>query len=546
MRRRSRRSARYGRAGESSGGRTAALALAAAFALAASAARGQSPFGVRAAETMRDGARAVEVSFAIPAGHILYAEPLSVRGPEDAPLSPLNVPAPTRKKDPFEDREVEVYTADFTAVYRAPAEARYEIAVGLQGCNDEVCFRPETRRFALPGGAPAEPGAAPAAGTEAETAAGPGGWRVVKRATGYRGVDDFLRFLDLDDTSDQAAPARAGWATILLILLGGIALNLTPCVLPMIPVNLAIIGAGARGGSRRRGLALGAAYGAAMSLAYGALGLFVVLTGAKFGTLNSSPWFNAVVAAVFAILGLAMVDVFAIDFSRFQPRVGGAAAGGGSRSKGRIGLAFVLGALAALLAGACVAPVVITVLLLAGRLYAEGHVYGLLLPFVLGLGMGLPWPVAGAGLAFLPKPGRWMVAVKYVFAAFIFVMAAYYGLVAWRGFRGSAGAGGAASGGGAFALSAASPAAAWDEVAAAARAQGKPVFVDFWATWCKNCHAMEKTTFRDPSVVARMTAFVVVKYQAERPNEPPARDLLDRLGVLGLPTYLILDPAGGG
>ena len=77
-------------------------------------------------------------------------------------------------------------------------------------------------------------------------------------------------------------------ATLLLIAAGGFLLNFTPCVLPMIPINLAIIGAGTRARSRTEGFRNGAIYGLGMALAYGTLGLVVVLTGSKFGTLNSS------------------------------------------------------------------------------------------------------------------------------------------------------------------------------------------------------------------------------------------------------------------
>ena len=108
-----------------------------------------------------------------------------------------------------------------------------------------------------------------------------------------------------------------GWV-LALILLGGLALNLTPCVLPMIPVNLAVIGAGARAGSRRNGFLLGGLYGLAIAVTYGILGAFVVLTGSTFGALNSSPWFTLGIALVFVLLALGMFDVFHIDFSRFE------------------------------------------------------------------------------------------------------------------------------------------------------------------------------------------------------------------------------------
>ena len=198
-------------------------------------------------------------------------------------------------------------------------------------------------------------------------------------------------------------------AILLIVFFGGLALNLTPCVLPMIPINLAIIGAGTQAGSRGRGFLLGGAYGAAMALVYGVLGLIVILTAGTFGTINSSPWFNLGIAMLFIALGLAMFDLIAIDFSRFASRTNV-----GPSRRGSFLVAFGMGAVAALLAGACVAPVVIQVVLFSSDMYAKGTNLALALPFFLGIGMAVPWPLAGAGLAALPKPGAWMVRVKQV------------------------------------------------------------------------------------------------------------------------------------
>ena len=90
-------------------------------------------------------------------------------------------------------------------------------------------------------------------------------------------------------------------------------------------------------------------------------------------------------------------------------------------------MSFVMGGVAALLAGACVAPVVIQVVLFASNLYANGSPIALALPFLLGVGMAIPWPIAGAGLAALPRPGKWMVRVKQAFGVIILATAAYYG-----------------------------------------------------------------------------------------------------------------------
>ena len=128
---------------------------------------------------------------------------------------------------------------------------------------------------------------------------------------------------------------RGPLAILLLVLVGGLALNLTPCVLPMIPINLAIIGAGAKASSRSRGFVLGGVYGAAMAAVYGILGVVVILTAGTFGTINASPWFNVAIAVVFVALALAMFDVFEIDFSRFSSSVG---TGGAQPRLARAGL----------------------------------------------------------------------------------------------------------------------------------------------------------------------------------------------------------------
>src|SRR5206468_9589701 len=132
--------------------------------------------------------------------------------------------------------------------------------------------------------------------------------------------------------------------------------------------------------SRSRGFLLGATYGGAMALVYGILGLVVVLTAGTFGTINASPWFNAGIAVLFVVLALAMFDVIVIDFSRFSSRfIPGA-------HSGTFIMAFTMGAVAALLAGACVAPVVIQVVLFSSNLYATGTKIALALPFCLGVG----------------------------------------------------------------------------------------------------------------------------------------------------------------
>lgn len=449
-----------------------------------------------------------------------------------------------------------------------PFELRY------QACDDKVCFAPSAKKGewtlevvaagtavtpqfadvlgAIPFGTGEAPAAAPPAFTNPGAAAAPSAaaagtatglqaldaFTVVATTGGYLGTADFMSFIrnaEAGVVEQGMFEGRGPLAILLIVLIGGLALNLTPCVLPMVPINLAIIGAGAQAGSRKRGFLLGLTYGGAMAVVYGVLGLVVILTASTFGTINASPWFNLGIAVLFVALALAMFDVFEIDFSRFSGAVG---AGG---SRGSFPLAFTMGAVAALLAGACVAPVVIQVVLFASNLYATGTAVALALPFVLGVGMAIPWPIAGAGLAALPKPGPWMVRVKQAFGVLILGTAVYYGYLSYELF--------------------ANQFVDADEVAssveeklkegwhsslaeglAVAEREGKPVLIDMWATWCKNCLTMDKTTLAASEVTQALDGYVKIKVQAEQPDEPPAADLMKRFKAVGLPAYAIIRP----
>lgn len=512
-----------------------------------------------------------------PADEFLIPTVLELEPPEGFEIEALAYPeakpfvqAETIELLVFEERftiGARVAIADGVAAgeYTIPGTFRY------QACDDMLCYAPAAEPVSftvrvIDGGdalpPPTEPNlfaglvfdaVAGDAGTrspiEARPAAGAEAPDVLERLDrfellgttgGYQGADDFLEFI----RAAESGEGQQGWfegrgplAIVVLILLGGLALNLTPCVLPMIPINLAIIGAGSQAGSRGRGFALGAMYGAAMAAVYGILGLVVVLTAGTFGTINASPWFNLGIALLFVVLGLAMFDVVTIDFSRLQSRLG--PEGGG---RGSFLVAFGMGAVAALLAGACVAPVVIQVVVFSSSLYARGVAVALALPFLLGLGMAIPWPLAGAGLSALPKPGPWMVYVKHAMGVFILATAVYYGWLAY-GLFAQRWVDPAAVAGSVEELLAEGWHATLGSGLEAAEAEGKPVLVDVWATWCKNCLTMDKTTLKDPAVEAALENYVKVKFQAEDLGASPAAEVLQRFEAVGLPAYAILRPA---
>jgi thiol:disulfide interchange protein len=505
---------------------------------AATAAWGASPFEVslRARAATPEGLD-LAVLVTVPSGHLVYAESFKI---VSDPAAQLVTAAPSVESQDFfdPDKRVKVYPSSFETVWRIPSlRDGATVTVELQGCNEKVCFMPETRPFRF---RQAEKNFIPIL-DDAPSVASDVDWkqgRVVSTAGGYLSAAELLRFLDRAEGKPVVEPSafadflenpisffkRYGlWLTLLLVLVGGVLLNLTPCVLPMIPINLAIIGAS--DGRRGRGFVLGCSYGLGMTFAYGGSGWVILKSGIFFGALQSSPWFSLTVALIFCTLALAQFELFTIDLTRFSGR-------SGSQRKGLL-TAFGAGALSAVLAGACVAPVVLAVLLLAGTLTAEGVSGSQFLPFVLGLGMALPWPFAGAGLAVLPRPGMWMVRVKQVFGVVLIGLSVYYGYLTVIGFIPSAAPERKES-------IQAGDRVAWRAALAQAEQEGKPVFVDFWAPWCKNCSVMDKTTFNDPLVKERLKSYKVVPVQAEHPEHDEPKKMLAAFGIRGLPGFVVL------
>ncbi|HSC27995.1 MAG TPA: cytochrome c biogenesis protein CcdA [Vicinamibacterales bacterium] len=540
--------------------------------------------GVRAGDATRVAllvalAEGLHVQSDRPRDPTLIPTVLTIEPPPGVRVTQLVYPHPTDFKQEGQPEPLAVFEHEF--VVGAELDVAGSVPAGdlviparlrYQACDDKVCFQPTTATAAwtvrvVPAAttiAPAAPEvfarlsagrrtgppeATPPRDTPTSAApvtdAGSGlarldGFAVVGTTGGYQGSRDFLQFIhDAEQgiASKGLFDGRGPIAILIIVLAGGLALNLTPCVLPMIPINLAIIGAGARAGSRRRGFLLGSTYGAAMALVYGALGLVVILAAGTFGAINASPWFNAAIAVLFIVLGLAMFDIVNIDFSRYS---------GGMQNpagRGSFAVAFTMGAVAALLAGACVAPVVIQVVLFSSSLYGGGATIALALPFCLGVGMALPWPIAGAGLAALPKPGPWMVRVKQAFGVLILGTAIYYGYVSYTLFANRWVDASEVAGSVQEKLE-----AGWTDSLAAglerAQREQKYVLIDFWATWCKNCLVMDKTTLEDAEVGSALADYVKIKFQAEDPDGEPARTVMARFGAIGLPTYVILRPKG--
>ncbi|MBR5024423.1 MAG: thioredoxin family protein [Victivallales bacterium] len=493
-----------------------------------------SPFDVNAVLTSTgEKTWNLSLSFKVPPEHHVYEADLKV----EAEGLELELVEGDKVVDLDGDM---VFTHNFRREYRVKGDAQEPLTVyvTMVGCSDKgLCYPPDKRELKLTSSGNVTVEAVKEATSEVSSSMKEmlSHFKTGGVTEGYMRPKAFLEWLETarEGKTDgegnllQRILLRYGlWLVALLLLPLGAMLNLTPCVLPMIPINLAILGAGAKDGKKGRGFGSGLGYALGMALSYGLLGVIVVLTGSRFGAINSSAWFNFAVALVFVFLGLAMFDVFSIDFSRYRGQ-------GGMQRRGTVVGAFLLGGLTAILAGACVAPVLIWVLVMATEMYADGKQIGLILPFLLGAGMGLPWPFLGAGLSMLPKPGAWMEKVKKLFGVLIFVMAIYYAHVGWNLLNWKTE--GVSTDGWRTDVTQALEDASKD---------GRPVLIDFWGMSCKNCVMMDKTTLKDNDVTAwfEKNKAVLLKVQGDNEADAEAQALMKRHQVIGFPTYVLLLP----
>jgi thiol:disulfide interchange protein DsbD len=370
--------------------------------------------------------------------------------------------------------------------------------------------------------------------------------------------------------------------TVALALGAGLLTALTPCVLPMVPITLAIFGA--KGVGRGRAVALASAYVAGIAILFGALGTTFALLGKAFGTYLGNPWFVVPLALFFVAMALSMFGAFELalpqGLQERLARVGGRGFGG----------AFLMGLVAGLIAAPCTGPPLASMLLYIST--TRDASLGFALCALYGLGVGLPFLAVAAFSMSLPRSGPWMEGVKSVFGIALLVAALYYlknivpaleaftsreprffavmgGLVlagilvgalnlsfhdgaATRARKGlgvalvTIGAFGALN----WILTPKGPVElAWlsDEPAAIAdaRAANRPMLVDFRANWCLPCKEFEVKVFSRPDVAAAMQRFTLLRVDLTREDDDPALPpLKKKYGADTLPAIRLVGPDG--
>jgi thiol:disulfide interchange protein DsbD len=518
----------------------------------------------------------LEISYEIAKGYYLYREKFRFR--VDGETVTLGTPAYPKGKEHNDENfgKVEVYYKQ--VAIRVPVERTSSGALPLnlkvtsQGCADAgVCYPPQTQALSvtLPDPASAPP-AAPAAA-------------------------------DGDESGQIASTLKhAGfWANLAFFFLAGLGLSLTPCVFPMIPILSGIIAGQGHKSSHARGFALSLAYVLGMAVTYAAAGVAAGMTGTLISSLFQNPWALGGFALVFVVLSFSMFGFYELQLptslqSKLSEESGHLQGGRG------IGV-FLMGALSALIVGPCVAAPLAGALLYIGQ--TGDAVFGGTALFVMALGMGAPLIAVGvAGGSLLPRTGPWMEGVKKAFGVLLLatavwlvspVIPAVAAMLAWalllivpaiylhaldplpphaKGWQrfwkgigivmlltGAALLIGALAGGRdplqplaglrGSAVAAEEKKLPFERVTSVAalearlKAAGKPVMLDFYADWCVSCKEMERYTFADPAVQAKLAGYTLLQADVTA-NSDDDKALLARFGLFGPPGIIFFDAQG--
>jgi thiol:disulfide interchange protein DsbD len=392
-------------------------------------------------------------------------------------------------------------------------------------------------------------------------------------------VDSFPAGLSELSLAPQQSKPLQGWSmiwTLLGIFAGGIALNLTPCIYPLIPITVSYFGGQSSQGQRNL-MIHGVCYIGGLAITNSVLGVIAALTGGLLGSLLQNPIVLALVAAVLIVFASSLFGLWKIRLPY------GLSQAASKTYTGYFGSLF-MGMTLGVVASACIGPFILGLLTWVATI---GNIWiAFLIFFTLSLGLGLPLfflALFSGQLSKLPRSGEWMLWVNKLLGWILVGMAAYFiqpllpetaqvfllAAVAsaaalhlgWidrtraeiRGFEwlrtgvGIAGLiiatlliGSWMIRGPGVALQPYS-----ESLLVEAQRLKKPVIIDFYADWCAPCRELDEVTFHDPEIVKQATSdFIMIKIDLTRKGNPVHESLLRQYRVKGVPTVVFLDHQG--
>lgn len=530
----------------------------------------------------------VIVRFVIAPGYYLYRDQFRFAA-DGVQLSPAQFPEGKLKRDEYLGEQIVYFNHVEIRVPIQAGPASFNLKLTFQGCAEAgLCYPPTTRSFAINGGASTAQSDGNALPIPTDLADSPALTTPEAPLAGAAAGGDL-------------ANAIGGnlWAAVAIALVAGLGLTFTPCVLPMIPITVAVIGGQGATLTTGRRFALVFVYVQAMALTYALLGVAVASAGAALQGYLQSAWLIVPSAVLFVLLALSMFGAYELQLpAALRDKLASNSQGGSM-----LGVLF-MGALSALVVSPCIsAPLAGALAFIAST---GDTLRGGVALYALGLGMGIPLMLAGVGGGqLLPRAGAWMDKVKYLFgfgliavaivlvnrlipaaaglalwAVFVLALSAYFARLqtetAWQfllqALRYGALVYGVALVIGALAgqtnplqplptlagtSTAANPqkvdahagfiriksVADLDRELAKAQAEGKTVMLDFFADWCVACFEFADYTFPDPAVQQALGNSVLLQADVTA-NDDIDLALMARFNILGLPSILFFDRQG--
>jgi len=366
--------------------------------------------------------------------------------------------------------------------------------------------------------------------------------------------------------------------TLLGVFLGGIALNLTPCVYPLIPITASYFGGRSETDERQGYLILhGLLYILGLSVMNSAIGISAAFTGKLMGSFLQHP---AVLIFVSSVLLLMALNFFGF----WELRLPGFLSSAVSKSHTGYAQSLFMGLTLGIVAAPCIGPFIIGLLTMVAQ--KGDPLFGFLIFFTLSIGLGLPLFVLSlfaGNVSKLPRSGEWLIWIRNLFGWIMLAMAVFFikPLFPWRdagtfimsfialssgvhlGFISKTGkalrtfvmikrtVGVFVIGVSLFLAGSVflrGPGVSWQpysqDMYTKAIVAKKPIIIDFYADWCTPCRQLDKNTFHEKEVVKESAKFSMIKVDLTKEANPDVMQLLEKYDVKGVPTVIFLDHGG--
>ena len=472
-------------------------------------------------------------------GYYIYRESIKfklVKNNGDLSLGAPQLPQGKIKFDENFGKELETYPKDFSILLplmNNKDASGMILSMELQGCADKgICYPPMELRFTLSGLQSVVNGVLYEETAEAES-----------------GLPKKLGLADLWSARDDAGLLTGMLQNISpIILLGsffilGLAMALTPCVLPMLPIMSSVIFGSKtnrhRDISKFRSSVLALSYVFGMAIMYSVAGMITAALGANIQAWLQNPWVLSVFALMLLALAASLFGFYELRLPQsIHNKIDRIA---GKQEGGSVIGAFMLGAISTLIASPCVTAPLAGVLAFIAQ---TGSIpMGGILLFVMALGMGLPLMLLAIGAkGIIPKAGAWMTVVQKLFGVMLVSLAVWVAMPISTSSKTSSNEAIHQLESG-LVFQRVTNSAQLDALLNQAKQKGQPVLLDFYADWCVTCKEMELLTFSNEKVKAALSTYQLIQVDVTK-NTVEHQRILKQYALFGPPAILFFDANG--